>query len=350
MSLTTLQNPLNRLNVLPNTMNWRGGWDVSEQYYLNDLVSSPIDSFSYILTITSLLGGTDPSLSPEWTRLTPVTGSGEIIFVGQGDGIIVDETDPSIPVVINDGVITFTAGIGLTNSGTPTDPIFDNTGVLLITTATGLNNIGTAQEPELENTGVLSLAVGTGLSLINPVPNPSIINTRNTKLISVFPGIYSIPGIVRGSDPPQNPFGYAILGAFSIPADAVPNSTALLYNPSWSVQGWNNSSAITPFKCEFFFYNTTANFFFPQRITGFTAPIGNPYGTPTTISALPHFPANQSAPDYVQQPQWIALDNVSPNDNISICLGFSSVGLGAVNTTYTTPLINLDLLLYKSNL
>jgi hypothetical protein len=345
MSLTTLQNPLTALNILPNAMNWRGSWDVSEQYYLNDLVSSPIDSFSYILTIVSLLGGNDPSLSPEWTRLTPISGSGEIIFVGQGDGIIVDETDPSIPVVINDGVVTFTAGTGLTNSGTPTDPIFDNTGVLLITTTTGLNNIGTAQEPELVNTGVLSLSVGTGLSLINPVPNPSVINKRNLKLSSVSPGIYTAPGLKRGTDPPQNPLGYLPLGGFQIPADAVPNSTAMVYNPSWSLQDWNNTSAITPFVCEFFFQNNTAGFTFPQRITCFTAPIGNPYGTPTNIAALPHFPANQSTPDYIQQPQWIVLDNVSPNDTIVVCLKFSSL-----DADYTTPLINLDLLLYKSNL
>lgn len=346
MSLTTLQNPLSRLNVLPNTMNWRGGWDVSEQYYLNDIVSSPIDTFSYILTATSLLGGTDPSLSAEWTRLTPITGTGEITFVGQGNGIIVDETDPSIPVVINDGVITFTAGTGLTNSGTPTDPIFDNTGVLSITATTGLNNIGTAQEPELVNTGVLSLAVGSGLSPINLAPNPSVINTRNFKLFSLFPfDTFTAVGLQRGTDQPQNLLGYLPLGGFTIPADAVPNSTAMIHNPNWSVQDWTNASAITPITYEYFFQNNTAGFFFPQRITCFTAPIGNPYGTPTGISTVPHFPANATTPDYIQQPQWIVLDNVSPNDNIVVCVKFSSS-----DVDINTPFIRLDYLLYKTNL
>jgi hypothetical protein len=344
MSLTTLQNPLSRLNSLPNTMNWRGGWDVSEQYYLNDIVSSPIDTFSYILTAASLLGGTDPSLSPEWTRLTPITGSGEITFVGQGDGIIVDETDPSIPVVINDGVITFTAGNGLTKTGPPQDPVIDNTGVLTLAVTTGLNNIGTAQQPHIVNTGVLSLAVGTGLSLSVPVPTPSVTNIRNFKRYSLFPfDTFLAPGLQLGTTPPNNLLGYMILGGFQIPADAVPNSTAMIYNPNWSVDNWGDPANDVEY--QYFFFNTTANFFFPQRINCFNSPAGNPNGIPLTISTVPHFPANQSSFDYIQQPQWIVLDNVNPNDNISVCVKFSSTAV-----YFSNPFIRLDYLLYKTNL
>ena len=31
MSLTSLENPLERLKTLPTGMNWRGGWDTTEQ-------------------------------------------------------------------------------------------------------------------------------------------------------------------------------------------------------------------------------------------------------------------------------------------------------------------------------
>lgn len=346
MSLTTLENPLSRLNVLPNTMNWRGGWDVSEQYYLNDIVSSPIDTFSYILTTISLLGGTDPSLSAEWTRLTPITGSGEITFVGQGDGIIVDETDPSIPVVINDGVITFTAGNGLTKTGPPQDPTFDNLGVLTLAVTTGLNNIGTAQEPHIVSTGVTSLAVGTGLSNtepINPAQNPLLNSTRNLKMYSLPSNTFLAPGLQLGTTPPNNLLGYMVLGSFQIPADAVPNSTAMIYNTSWSVENWGNP--LNDVEYQYFFYNTTAGFFFPQRITCFTSPAGNPNGIPLTIFQVPHFPANQATFDYIQQPQWIVLDNVSPNDTINVCCKFSSTAV-----YYTNPLIVLPYLLYKTNL
>ena len=98
MSVDTLSNPLTRLGVLPTAMNWRGVWSVSEQYYKSDVVGSPIDNLSYVLDITSLSGGSDPSSSADWTAITTTAAAG-ITSVSAGTGITIDNTNPSVPIV-----------------------------------------------------------------------------------------------------------------------------------------------------------------------------------------------------------------------------------------------------------
>lgn len=98
MSVDTLSNPLERVRVLPTMMNWRGVWSVSDQYYNSDVVSSPIDSSLYVLNVTSLSGGSDPSLSVDWTAIT-TTGAAGVTSVSAGTGITVDNTNPSVPEV-----------------------------------------------------------------------------------------------------------------------------------------------------------------------------------------------------------------------------------------------------------
>lgn len=72
-SLESLSNPLERLSVLPTAMNLRKNpatglpyWDVAIQYFINDVVISPITEGAYICTggtqdQIAVRGGADPS-------------------------------------------------------------------------------------------------------------------------------------------------------------------------------------------------------------------------------------------------------------------------------------------------
>jgi hypothetical protein len=316
MSFTTLENPLSRLTVLPNAMNWRGGWSVSEQYYLNDVVISPNDGYSYILTITSLQGGVDPALNlADWTEIAPASAGGNITAIVAGVGISIDNTNPQIPVVNNTGVLTAVAGTGLTNVGTANDPEFDNNGVLLVAVApaSGLTQTGTAENPILSNTGILTLVASNGLVNIGTAQDPILENTRNTELYLIpSGGAFAAPGVY-----PINGVEFVEIGRFTIPVDAVPNSTALLYVTGWGVDNWDPSSALDVMEYNTYFARDLGVYgsrFFPDF--GFTTPPGNTYGVPANIFQVPHFPANQSVLDYIQQPTWIALDNINPNEII----------------------------------
>ena len=90
--LESLRNPLERLSVLPQSLNWRVDpttndptWDVGLQYYKYDVVISGVDGGAYVFTgglydagppevfpITCLLGGVDPALDTNgyWQKLT----------------------------------------------------------------------------------------------------------------------------------------------------------------------------------------------------------------------------------------------------------------------------------------
>jgi hypothetical protein len=229
MSVTGLQTPFQRLAVLPTAMNWRGSWVATQDYFLNDVVISPINGSSYILTGTiSLVGGLDPSLNPVFEELSPLSAG--ITGVVAGPGIIVDNTNPQIPIIENNGVRTLTgdgvsivvdntdpnnpaitslalntitgqSGISVNNAN-PQNPIITNSGVrslapldasitvsaptgAVILSANGLADItagvgiglaGTVQNRQITNTGVVSLAVGAGLSSTGGV-NPTIANT-----------------------------------------------------------------------------------------------------------------------------------------------------------------------------
>lgn len=83
MSLESLRDPLSRLSVLPVTMNVAFSpansqnpfWDVTTQYFQNDVVLSPVDDGAYILLVDSvILGGLDPSVpASSWYSLSKST-------------------------------------------------------------------------------------------------------------------------------------------------------------------------------------------------------------------------------------------------------------------------------------
>lgn len=184
MSLTPLDNPLERLGINPNGMNWRDLWSPTEQYYLNDVVISPLNNASYILNgRTALVGGNDPTLNPEWIELSATTTG--VIQVNAGNAGIVITGTATNPFVNNAGVISLLATNGVANTGTAQNVLLENTGVVSLVQGLGISVDATfPRTPTINNTGIRTLAQGAGIS-ISAGSNPSI---SNTGVISVVQG------------------------------------------------------------------------------------------------------------------------------------------------------------------
>jgi hypothetical protein len=345
MSLTTLENQLSRLNILPNALNWRGGWSVSDQYYRNDVVISPNDGYGYILTVTSLQGGVDPAGNlADWIGIAPATGGG-INSIVAGAGISIDNTNPQIPVVNNTGVLTAVAGLGLTNIGSSTEPEFDNNGVLslAVAPASGLALSGTLENPILSSTGLFTLLASNGIVNAATAQDPSLENTRNTALYTLpSGGAFIAPG------PHSYGSGAAIeIGRFTIPADAVPNSTALLYVKGWGLNNWNTTSPTGLMEYSSYFSRTVGS---SMAFTGYdpfgfidNGPPTNPsFVVPSSIlNGVPHFSANQNPRDYVQQPLWIALLQINPSETV-----YAVTRVETSSITFEDPSITAPYLFY----
>ena len=122
-SLESLSNPLERLSVLPTTMNFRKNpatglpfWNVAIQYFINDVVISPLNGGAYICSggtndITATLGGVDPSL--DTTGNWYATTQAGLVSFGQ-------LFTSTVPIVGAAGVITIPAGAVLTADASST--------------------------------------------------------------------------------------------------------------------------------------------------------------------------------------------------------------------------------------
>jgi len=246
MSVQGLQNPYERLQVLPTTMNWRGTWLVTQTYFKNDVVISPVNGASYILTNQiALTGGADPSASASYSELSPlstgilgitpgtaigisgpannptITNNGVRTVNGDGTSIVVDNTDPNNPIITSNSITIIQQGQGISVDNTnPQIPVIGNTGVRQILPADGSVNVSNPtgivsissnglvsltqglgisvdntdpQNPKIANAGVISLDLGAGLSTTGGT-NPTIANTG---VLSVAPADTSI--IVGGT-------------------------------------------------------------------------------------------------------------------------------------------------------
>jgi len=91
------------------------------------------------------------------------------------------------------GVLSISAGPGISITGTGTVPVVNNTGVLSITAGAGISVTGTGANPVVTNTGVLSITAGTNVSLGGTAQNP-IINAA-TGGGPVTPVLYRRPNI-----------------------------------------------------------------------------------------------------------------------------------------------------------
>jgi hypothetical protein len=212
MAFASLENPLERLNTLPTTMNWRGGWLATEQYYLNDVVVSPVNVASYILVgKTALLGGGDPTTNPDWVELSN-TATG-VLQVNAGIGLVNTGT-PTIVDLENTGIITIAsgnAGIGVANGSGPPYPlntVISNTGVLSV----AAGNAGIAVSAPtgaitVSNNGILGITAGTGLSSTGGQTPTLSVSSSGLPKLSVAT-VYSLSGTLMTPDPaPQGVVG-----------------------------------------------------------------------------------------------------------------------------------------------
>lgn len=251
MSVSGLQTPLQRLAALPQTMNWRGVWTITENYLLNDVVEDTTINSTYVLTgVVSIVGGQNPALSPNWSELSgtsvgvsavlpgagiavdntnpaqpqvsntgvlqvqggvgvtvdntdplnPIVNSTAIQQLGEGAGIYIDTSNPIIPVITNTGVrqIIVNPGTGLLSTGGPT-PTLVNTGVLSVGAGVGIQTTQLGSGVQITNTGVATLTQGAGISITGPTTTPTIANSG---VLSIAPGNATIS--VDNTDP-QNP-------------------------------------------------------------------------------------------------------------------------------------------------
>lgn len=200
MSIQGLQNPFERLSVLPTTVNWRGTWVVSETYFKNDVTVSPNNGSSYILTgATSVnIGDDEPSTSALWSQFSN-TSTGIESVNGIAPGITVDNTNPLQPIISNTGVLTITGGAAVFVDNTdPQNPIVNSSAIAALAPGNGIAIGGTPQVPTITNTGLLRIEPGLGIGVDTNTGNVTI---SNTGLISAVQGT----GISVNNTDPQNP-------------------------------------------------------------------------------------------------------------------------------------------------
>ena len=174
-------------------MNWRGDWDVNEQYYGNDVVRSGVNLASYILNgQTALRGGADPSANPDWIELSATTTG--VLQVVAGTGIALDPAGTAtIPIIDNTGILSITAGAGINVTGgvgaPPLNATITNTGILQVQSGLGINvTNGAGPIPIINNNGVRTIQQGGGITVNNADPNNPTVSA-NIQSIGVSSGL-----------------------------------------------------------------------------------------------------------------------------------------------------------------
>jgi hypothetical protein len=202
-SLESLANPLERLSVLPTTMNLRKNpltglpvWDASIQYYLNDMVISQIDGGAYVFSggvapneQTTIRGGVDPSADAtgKWIKTFPngvsyydslnptvadggagaytITNGSLTVPEGSEWFVSVQSTTTSVAPLVADQVVSWTmTGSGAGGSAVQWDvlPRADATALTTHWSGSGYVSVGTGAGPfTLALTGSYAGAVQT---------------------------------------------------------------------------------------------------------------------------------------------------------------------------------------------
>jgi len=164
MASIELSDAFERHEFLPTAVNWLGTWDPTVVYFQNDIVVSPLNTGSYILTgnSTSFRGGPDPSVNPtSWYPFGSATNTIQSVSVGAGLQLSGTNTNP---VIANTGVIQLQMGVGFENVGTQEDPILNCTLLDQVLPGPGIDVIG-IPSPVISNTGVVLLQSGAGITV-----------------------------------------------------------------------------------------------------------------------------------------------------------------------------------------
>jgi len=196
MSSIELGDAYERHEYLPTAVNWLGPWNVNTVYFKHDVVSSPINTASYIMIgpPTTILGGDDPSINTtNWFQYGASILTVQNINVG--DGIELTGTD-TYPILKNTGVISVVPGDGFTNIGTAIDPILACETLTAIVPGLGINVFG-LPTPNIVNTGVVYLREGAGVSITRTGQTNQVTNTGVLSLAAAA----SSPGLTVSSGP-----------------------------------------------------------------------------------------------------------------------------------------------------
>ena len=330
MSLDPLQDPFTRRHYLPNTMNFHGTWSAATQYYKFDVVVCPTALSSYILTGRSaLIGGLDPSLNPDWEELSAAATG--VLSLTTGAGITNTNTATN-PNLVNSGVLSVAVapGPGIATSAATGALTLTNTGIISLAAANPGIVIGGGSAATIANNGILAITAGAGLASSGATNAPILASTRTLKKFNLpGSGTFIGPGNYTGSA------AYTI-GNFTIPADAVPGSTALLYSAGYSANSWAPLLPGNVMDFRFGFSATSATTiasWYSPAVGGFLVQPFNANNVPQPLPVLPHTAGNIANPDYTNLPATIVLDNITPGQiiyaNVEVPYGGDTVaGVG----------------------
>jgi hypothetical protein len=176
MSSIELDTAFERQEYLPLAVNWLGVWSPETVYLKNDVVTSPINSASYIMVgpSTSIKGGGDPSINTtNWFQYGRSIDTVQNITVGDGLELLGSDTNP---IVKNTGVVSIVHGDGISNIGTAADPILACETLTAIVPGLGIDVFG-IPIPNIENTGVTYLREGGGISITYTGQQVNIFNS-----------------------------------------------------------------------------------------------------------------------------------------------------------------------------
>jgi len=133
-------------------------------------------------------GGNNVYFTKTGERVLLTTAGG----VTAGGGITITDSGT---VITNSGVITLTAGPGISITGTAQAPIVANSGVLTVTAGTGVALTGTATNPIISSTSsAASIVAGEGI-IITGLPNTPIINQRFIGDPTITTLTYPLPAV-----------------------------------------------------------------------------------------------------------------------------------------------------------
>jgi hypothetical protein len=164
MSSIELDTAYERHEFLPLAVNWLGKWDAITVYFKNDVVTSPLNTASYIMIgpQTSIQGGDDPSINTtSWFQYGRSIDTVQNITVGPGIELLGSDTNP---IVKNTGVVSIVPGDGFSDIGTASDPILACETLTAIVPGLGIDVFG-IPIPNIVNTGVTYIREGAGIAL-----------------------------------------------------------------------------------------------------------------------------------------------------------------------------------------
>jgi hypothetical protein len=129
--------------------------------------------------VGSVVGGT--AITIGGTSTSPIINNAGVTSLTAGTNITLSGSTGAITISASGGggtVTSVSAGTGISITGTSSDPIVSNTGIISITAGTGLSSTQvTPGNPTLNNEGVLELTAGSNITITGTKSNYTISST-----------------------------------------------------------------------------------------------------------------------------------------------------------------------------